>query len=201
MTPAAVTPPSVTPRAARHRFALLDRDGTINEEVDHLSHPGELRLIAGSADAIRRLRAEGIDVVVVTNQANVGRGVLAPEMLDRIHDCLRSMLAREGAYLDAILHCPHAPEHGCACRKPSPGMAFEAARRLGVDAADAFVVGDHAGDMALGRAVGATTFLVLTGHGTDQRAGAERDRLVDHVVANLAAAADVITALVRQETA
>jgi D-glycero-D-manno-heptose 1,7-bisphosphate phosphatase len=104
------------------------------------------------------------------------------------------MLAAEGAVVDAILHCPHRPEDGCGCRKPAPGMALDAAARFGFDPSDAFVVGDHAGDVQMGRAIGATTFLVLTGHGpeeVDRAAGA-----ADHVVADLAGAADIIATLV-----
>lgn len=181
-------------------LVLLDRDGTINDEVGHLSGAGELRLIPGSADAIRRLRALGFVVVVVTNQANVGRGLLPPSDLERIHERLRAMLAAEGARVDAILHCPHAPESRCECRKPAPGMALEAATRFGFDPAEGCVIGDHAGDMRMGRNIGATTFLVLTGHGPGERERAEGERLVDHVVPDLAAAADIITALVEQET-
>ena len=119
------------------RFALLDRDGTINTEVDHLSDPDELVLIPGSAAAIRRLREDlGLGIVVVTNQANVGRGLLSTGQLDAIHERLRSMLGVEGATVDAILACPHAPEDDCACRKPRPGMALEAAERFGFDPAD-----------------------------------------------------------------
>ena len=181
------------------RFALLDRDGTINTEVDHLSHPDELVLIPGSAAAIRRLREDiGLGIVVVTNQANVGRGVISAEQLDAIHGRLRSMLAAEGAVLDAILACPHAPEDECACRKPRPGMALEAADRFGFDPADSFVVGDHAGDVGMGRAIGATTFLVMTGHGPAELERAGDD--ADHVVPDLAAAADIIAGLVTGES-
>jgi D-glycero-D-manno-heptose 1,7-bisphosphate phosphatase len=179
------------------RFALLDRDGTIIVERDHLSDPDELELIPGSAAAIRRLRALGVGIVVVTNQANVGRGLLAPARLDAIHRRLLSALDAEGASVDAILHCPHAPEDRCACRKPAPGMALEAADRFGFDPAEAFVVGDHAGDMGMGRAIGATTFFVLTGHGAEERSAATG--LADHVVPDLAAAADIIAGLVDGE--
>lgn len=189
-----MTPSPVT---ERRLFALLDRDGTINEEVGHIADRDELRLIPGSADAIRRLRGLGLGVVVVTNQANVGRGLLAPADLERIHARLREMLADEGADIDAILHCPHAPEDGCGCRKPAPGMALDAAARFGFDPADAFVVGDHAGDVGMGRAVGATTFLVLTGHGPEEQEKAGGD--ADHVVADLAAATDIIAARIAQE--
>lgn len=184
------------PGAAR-RFALLDRDGTINEEVGHLDDPDDLRLIPGSADAIRRLQALGLGIVVVTNQANVGRGLLEPADLERIHARLRAMLAAEDAEVDAILHCPHAPEDGCRCRKPAPGMALDAAERFGFDPRDAFVVGDHAGDVGMGRAIGATTFLVLTGHGTEEQVKAGGD--ADHVAVDLAAVADIIAARIGRE--
>jgi D-glycero-D-manno-heptose 1,7-bisphosphate phosphatase len=185
--------------AAPRRFVLLDRDGTINEEVGHLSDPSDLRLIPGSADAIRRLRSAGLGVVIVTNQANVGRGLLSTDALEEIHARLRTMLDAEGTQVDAILHCPHAPEEGCDCRKPAPGMAVDAAARFSFDVAQAYVIGDHAGDAGMGRAIGATTFLVLTGHGVEEREGVERDGLADHVVADLAAAADIITALEERE--
>lgn len=188
-----MTPPPSTPR----RFVLLDRDGTINEEVDHLDDPNDLVLIPGSAAAIRRLREIELGIVVVTNQAQIGRGFLTEERLTTIHERLTSLLAGEGAEVDAILHCPHTPEEGCDCRKPAPGMALEAAARFGFDPGRAFVVGDHAGDAGMGRAVGATTFLVLTGHGAEERPRAEGS--ADHVVPDLAAAADIITSLVDQE--
>ena len=190
---------TTTARVAVRRFVLVDRDGTINDEVGHLSSTDELRLISGSADAIRRLGAHGLGVVVVTNQANVGRGLLSPAELERIHARLRAMLRAEGADVATILHCPHAPEDGCDCRKPAPGMALDAATRYGFDPADAFVVGDHTGDAGMGRAVGATTFLVLTGHGAQARERVERDGLADHVVPDLATAADIITALAEGE--
>jgi D-glycero-D-manno-heptose 1,7-bisphosphate phosphatase len=176
---------------------LLDRDGTINEEVDHLDDPDDLVLMPGSAAAIRRLREIGLGIVVVTNQAQIGRGLLTEERLTSIHERLTALLATEGAEVDAILHCPHAPEDGCECRKPGTGMAREAATRFGFDPGRAFVVGDHAGDVGMGRAVGATTLLVLTGHGVEERAQAAG--LADHVVADLEAAADIITSLVDQE--
>ena len=176
------------------RFALVDRDGTINVEVDHLEAPDQLVLIPGSAAAIRRLRELGLGIAIVTNQAQVGRGLLSPDQLDRIHDRLRSVLAEQDATVDAVLYCPHPPEDGCDCRKPLPGMALEAADRFGFDPAEAFVVGDHAGDMGMGRAIGATTILVRTGHGEHERARAQG--MADHVVADLGAAVAIIAGIV-----
>jgi len=172
------------------RFVLLDRDGTINEEIGYVLSPAELRLIPGAAEAIRDLRALGLGVVVVTNQSPVGRGWITEADLTVIHDHLRGLLRASGTDVDAIEHCPHRPEEDCSCRKPRTGMVDRAVADLGFDPAEAFVVGDHAGDMALGRAIGARTILVRTGHGEEELEAA-RD-LADRVVADLPAAAAAI---------
>lgn len=172
------------------RFVLLDRDGTINEEIGYVLSPAELRLIPGAAEAIRDLRALGLGVVVVTNQSPVGRGWITESDLTAIHDRLRKLLRDAGADVDAIEHCPHRPEEDCTCRKPQTGMVDRAAAQLGFDPAEAFVMGDHAGDMALGRAIGARTILVQTGHGEEELEAARS--LADRVVADLPAAAAAI---------
>jgi D-glycero-D-manno-heptose 1,7-bisphosphate phosphatase len=177
------------------RFVLVDRDGTVNEEVDHLSEPEDLIPIPGSVEALAELRALGLGIVVVTNQANVGRGLLPQERLDAIHARFRELLAAGGVEVDGLYVCPHAPEAGCDCRKPQPGLALRAAADHGFDPSRAFVVGDHAADMGMGRAVGATTILVGTGHGLEELADGAGE-LADHVVADLAEAVGVIRRVV-----
>jgi D-glycero-D-manno-heptose 1,7-bisphosphate phosphatase len=180
------------------RFVLLDRDGTINQEVDHLDHPDQVALIPGAAAALRDLRSAGLGLVVLTNQANVGRGLLTAERLEEIHARLAGLLADEGVGIDGLYVCPHVPEDGCECRKPRAGLALRAAADHGFRPADAFVVGDHPADMGLGRAIGAVTILVRTGHGEDELAtgaGAQ----ADHVVADLSEAAGVILDIVLSE--
>jgi D-glycero-D-manno-heptose 1,7-bisphosphate phosphatase len=172
------------------RFVLLDRDGTINEEVGYVLRPEELRLLPGAIEGLQELRDLGLGLVVVTNQSPIGRGTLTPEGLEAIHGRLRALLAEGGVELDGIEHCPHLPEDGCACRKPGTAMAERAAAAHGFDLAEAWVVGDHAGDVRMGRALGARTILVLSGHGDEERLSAEP--FADHVVADLRAAAEVI---------
>jgi D-glycero-D-manno-heptose 1,7-bisphosphate phosphatase len=174
------------------RFVLLDRDGTINEEIGYVLDPADLRLIPGAAAAIRDLRELGLGVVVVTNQAPVARGWVTLEDLGAIHERLRELLAAEGAVVDDIEVCPHDRDDGCACRKPGTLMVERAAARFGFDPAGSWVVGDHAGDMRMGRAVGAGTLLVRTGHGAEELDDARP--FADHVVADLREAADVIRA-------
>ncbi len=179
------------------RFVLLDRDGTINEEIGYVLRPEELRLIPGVAEALRELQDLGLGFVVVTNQSPIGRGLLTPAELDAIHDRLRALLAPSGVTLDRIEVCPHRPDEGCECRKPGTLMVERAAAALGFVPSESWIVGDHAADMRLGRAVGARTFLVRTGHGEEEIERAGDD--ADHVVDDLAAAAALIRDEVRAE--
>jgi D-glycero-D-manno-heptose 1,7-bisphosphate phosphatase len=174
------------------RFVLLDRDGTINEEIGYVLAPDELRLIPGALEALSALRDLGLGLVVVTNQSPIARGTLTPEGLEAIHDRLRELLAEGGVTIDGIEHCPHLPDEGCACRKPGTAMVERASRMHGFDPTQAWVVGDHTTDMRLGRAVGARTILVLSGHGHQELEAARS--FADHVVADLLEAADVIRA-------
>lgn len=173
------------------RFALVDRDGTINQERHHLASAEDLALIPGAAAALVRLRDElDMGIVVVSNQAEVGRGNLAPDTLAEINARLLQLLRTNGASVDAIFVCPHTPEDGCRCRKPAPGLAEQAIERFGFDPTEAVVIGDHAGDMGLGRAIGATTILVRTGHGFEEEPAARP--LADHVADDLLGAVAII---------
>jgi len=172
------------------RIVLLDRDGTIVVERNYLTDPEGLELLPNAAAGIRNLNELGLPVAVVTNQAAVGRGLLAPKTLDAIHARLRTVLAAAGARLDGIFVCPHAPEDACRCRKPATGLLEEAAKELDGNLARSFLVGDKASDIGAGRASLCRTLLVKTGYGAAQifPAGEEPDAVVD----DLLAAAEVI---------
>ena len=94
------------------RLVLLDRDGTINVERNYLADPDGIELIPNAAEGIRRLRALGIAVAVVTNQSGIARGYCDWQTLDAIHDRLRGLLAEQGAEIDRIYVCPHHPDGG-----------------------------------------------------------------------------------------
>lgn len=179
--------------APERRFVILDRDGTVIVERHYLSDPDGVELIDGAGAALRRLGDLGFGLVVVTNQSGVGRGLFSPERLEEIHARLEALLAVEGVHLAGIYSCLHHPDVGCACRKPRTGLLERAARELGFEPSRAFVVGDLASDVDLGRAVGATTVLVRTGHGSREiEAGLVRP---DHVVEDLSEAAELIERL------
>lgn len=154
---------------------FLDRDGTINEELEFISSPDEVILIPNSAKAIRQANQMGIRVFVITNQSGVARGFIKEEELAAVHNKLVELLNREGAHLDAIYFCPHHPEHGelpykmeCECRKPNSGMLKQAEKEFGINLEKSFVVGDRIADVQTAHAVGATGILVLTGYGKYQ---------------------------------
>lgn len=156
------------------RAVFLDRDGTIVADREGgLLAIDELRLIRGAASAIRVLNGLGYLAIVVTNQANIGRGILAPGTLEEIHAQFMHRLRRSGAELNAIYHCPHAPGQtldgrkvpACKCRKPEIGMLRRAVREHAIDLGQSWIVGDSTADMLAGKRMGIKTILVKTGHG------------------------------------
>ena len=112
------------------------------------------------------LRDAGWRVVVVSNQAGIGRGVLTPAALDRIHDKMNAALASRGAVLDGLRYCPHHPDESCRCRKPRPGMLVDTMAELEVAPEESIYVGDRLEDAQAARAAGCRAVLVGTGPGT-----------------------------------
>lgn len=152
---------------------FLDRDGTLNVEVDFVRSPDALQIIAGAPEAVRKLNERGVITCVISNQSGIARGYLTEADLALIHVKLEADFSSYGARFDRILYCPHHPTEGiapynieCECRKPKPGMLLKGAEEFQLDLRNCFVVGDSVVDMQAGNAVGATTILVQTGYGT-----------------------------------
>lgn len=166
------------------RFVLLDRDGTLIAERNYLARVEDVELLPGVAQGLRLLNHAGLGLAVLTNQSGLARGYFDRAALDTIHARLTQLLADEGVSLSGIYVCPHAPDDGCDCRKPQPGLAQRAAAELHFDPAACFVIGDKPCDIELGRSLGAVTFLVRTGYGASwEREGLRADYIVDDVLA------------------
>ena len=155
---------------------FLDRDGTLNREVDRVKSASELIMIEGVGRAVRRINQHGLLAVVVTNQPVVARGECSEAELRRIHDKLETALGRDGAYLDGLYYCPHHPDAGfpgerpelkirCHCRKPGIGLIEKAVGELRIELAASWMVGDSTTDLATARNAGIRAVLVRTGHG------------------------------------
>ena len=170
----------------KHRAVFLDRDGTVNQEVDYLKSIKDLRLIRNTARTIRLLNQNKIKVVIVTNQSGISRGLFSIKDLDTIHNELKKMLRKRGAYIDAIYYCPHHPDEKCSCRKPKSGMFKLAARDFDLKLNKCYVIGDKLTDIKSARNISAAGVLVRTGYGkSEQNKLGESDIAPEHVAENL----------------
>ncbi len=159
------SPESAAPPRLLRRALFVDRDGTLNPDLHYLRDADRLELFPGVGRSLRLARERGDLVVCVTNQSGVERGLYTVADVERIHQRLNELLGRSGARVDAFYFCPHAPEHGCACRKPGTELFERAVRDLGVDLGSSALIGDRLVDMEAGRRLGLLTALVRTpGH-------------------------------------
>ncbi|MGZ3606734.1 MAG: D-glycero-alpha-D-manno-heptose-1,7-bisphosphate 7-phosphatase [Syntrophales bacterium] len=179
------------------RFVLLDRDGTLIVERNYLSDPAEVQLLPGAASGLRKMSELGLGLVVITNQSAIGRGFIDESRLIQIHTRMCELLQQEKVSLNGIYFCPHLPEDNCNCRKPNMALANIAAKELGFNTLNSFVIGDKECDIGMGQRFGATTLLVLTGYG--KRTDANQAVRPDFVVADLDQAAIVIERLLQRK--
>jgi D-glycero-D-manno-heptose 1,7-bisphosphate phosphatase len=155
------------------KLVILDRDGTINRASDEfVKSPDEWHPLPGALEAIGRLNHAGFHVVLATNQSGLGRGLFDMAALNAVHAHMLKSLAAVGGRIDAIFYCPHAPDEGCACRKPAPGLLHQIQERYGVDLKGVPYVGDSLRDMQAAQAAGCAPHLVLTGRHPVVQAGA-----------------------------
>lgn len=135
------------------RWLILDRDGVLNaDRPDYVLTPDQFQPLPGAFAALARFTRAGVRLAVATNQSAVGRGWLSVAGLAAIHARLLDEAERAGARIEAIAWCPHAPDAGCACRKPAPGLLLRLARCLRFDPAQALFVGDQLRDLDAARA-------------------------------------------------
>ena len=162
------------------RGVVLDRDGTLIEEVGYLSHLDQVSFFPYSVDAIRLLNRAGLTVIVATNQAGIAKGLFDEPFVDETHRRIAALLEAGGARVDAFYYCPHHPEGAidryriaCDCRKPKAGMLRRAASDHQIDLKRSFLVGDRAHDLEAAVAVGASGALVRTGYGVRHEQAAQ----------------------------
>jgi D-glycero-D-manno-heptose 1,7-bisphosphate phosphatase len=151
------------------RAIFFDRDGVICENrPDHVKNWGEFKFLPGVIGSLVRLSSLGLPLVVITNQAVIGRGLASMGAVEAIHQRMVAEINEAGGRIDRVYYCPHLPEDQCDCRKPKTGLLLQAAKELGLDLSHSYLVGDAATDILAGQQVGCRTFLVLTGRGVEQ---------------------------------
>jgi D-glycero-D-manno-heptose 1,7-bisphosphate phosphatase len=148
------------------RAVFLDRDGVVNRSDVVRGKPYAPRtletfqLLPGVIKAVASFKEVGAAVVIVTNQPDIGNGLVALEVVEAMHDSLRKAMPS----IDRIECCPHSQSDGCSCRKPKPGMFVTAAQALDVDLTKSVMVGDRASDIAAGKAAGCRTVFIDCGY-------------------------------------
>jgi histidinol-phosphate phosphatase family protein len=166
-------------------LVLFDRDGTLVRDVPYNGDPERVEPVAGAAEALHRLRAVGVRTGVVTNQSGVGTGRITAGQMEAVNARVEQLLGP----FDVWQVCPHAPEEGCDCRKPAPGMVKQACAEQGVDPSRCVLVGDIGSDVEAARAAGAVGILVPTAATRAAEVGS-----AELVCADLAAAVDDVLA-------
>lgn len=148
------------------KLVVLDRDGVINKDSpSYIKTPDEWIPIKGSLEAIARLSQAGYEIVIITNQSGVGRGLFSADTLAQIHVRMIDYIQQHGGQIQSVLFCPHHPDDGCNCRKPLAGLYQQLADRLNINFSGIYSVGDSIRDLVAAKTVGAQPVLVKTGNG------------------------------------
>ena len=138
------------------RALFLDRDGVINIDYGYVSRVEDFEFVPGVLDFIKTAQEKGYLPIVVTNQSGIGRGYYTVEAFERLTGYMLEKMREHGIVIDRshVFHCPHAPDEGCDCRKPKPGMLLSAKARFDIDMAQSVMIGDKESDTEAARRAG-----------------------------------------------
>lgn len=159
-----------------NKAVFLDRDGTINKEVNYLYRKEDFNFIPKTIEAIKIFHELGYKVIVITNQAGVARGYYKEQDIEILHRYVDKLLIAENTYIDAYYYCPHHPEGSverykikCNCRKPNNGMIYHAVKDFNIDLRESIIIGDKEIDIQTGKSAGiGKCVLVRSGHIVDE---------------------------------
>jgi len=170
------------------KVVFLDRDGVINlDRSDYIKSWSEFKFIPRSIEAIKELTLKGFNVIVITNQSVINRKMVSAKGLEYILTMMKNEVRSGGGLIHDIFFCPHIPEDICDCRKPKPGLVFQAQKAYSIDLADAVMIGDSAKDIECARNAGCgKAVLVKTGNGAKAEKTLEEKKIYpDHIAQDL----------------
>ena len=144
----------------KQRAIFFDRDGTIIEDKGYLCDPGQVRILPGVVKALCEFKKNGWLLIIVSNQSGVGRGYFSLETLHTVQEYIQLQLKIKRIIFDGAYFCCHAPNDRCACRKPEPGLLFQASRDKDVNLAKSWMIGDKVSDMIAGQKAGCNSILL-----------------------------------------
>jgi D-glycero-D-manno-heptose 1,7-bisphosphate phosphatase len=159
---------------------FLDRDGVIiHNRVNYVRSWQDVRLYAHAVPALVSLRHSPYKLVIVTNQAGVGKQLFSLDTVKAINDGIVACIQAAGGKIDGVFVCPHRSDEQCNCRKPKPGLLLQAAQALSIDLSRSYMIGDALTDIEAGQRAGVkAAILVKTGRGQAQALLDDKDRLL-----------------------
>lgn len=151
------------------KYLFIDRDGVINKdpggwtEHSYVTEHSEFKFIPGALEALKMLNENGVKVIVISNQAGVGKGYFTEERLDEINSAMVKEIEKKGGKIEESFYCIHRKEDNCGCRKPRTGLIESAAKKYGINPKETYFIGDSEVDVEAGKKIGAKTIFVLSG--------------------------------------
>jgi histidinol-phosphate phosphatase family protein len=160
----------------KQKAIFIDRDGTLNVEVSHLSSKDQLELFPNVGQSLKKINSSDYRTIIITNQPVIARGECSIEELKQIHNKIETIIGTDGAFIDRIYYCPHHPDKGfegeieslkvkCTCRKPSSGMIEKAVLDYNIILEDSWLIGDTTTDIETAKRCNLKSVLVQTGYG------------------------------------
>jgi D,D-heptose 1,7-bisphosphate phosphatase len=154
-----------------NRAIFLDRDGTLNEDPGYLGEANNVKLFPGTEKALVRLKNLGFNLVVISNQSGIARGLLTVEQVEAVNYRINELLLNFDVQIDGFYFCSAHPdfssEEECECRKPSPKLIIKAANEHQIDLSASYFIGDAVSDIECGINAKVKTILVKTGRGKE----------------------------------
>jgi len=149
---------------------FIDRDGVINKDIGYLHEIEKFEFIDGVIDALLYIQSIGFKLIIVTNQSGIGRGMYSIEDFYKMNNWMINYLRSKQIDILEVFFCPHSPEENCYCRKPKPGLFFDAIKKFDIDSNKSWSVGDKETDIVAAQAANiGNTALVRSGHKIDER--------------------------------
>ncbi len=148
---------------------FLDRDGVINRNLhnNYVKKWDEFEFLPKAKEAIKTLTDANWNIIVISNQAGIGKGVMSAQTVEEINARMIEHIEDHGGKVEAVYYCPHRPDEGCKCRKPQPGLLLRAIREFGIELSGTYLIDDKITDIQAGKRVGCATILVKTGCGEE----------------------------------
>ncbi|HJT50594.1 MAG TPA: HAD family hydrolase [Nitrosospira sp.] len=172
------------------RAVFIDKDGTLIRDVPYNVDPRHVSLTKGAGAALCRMKNEGYQLVVISNQSGIARGLFEEKDLLAVNRQIQRLLAPYGVEVDAFYYCPHGPGDECSCRKPKPGMILQAADERAIATRISWMIGDILNDIEAGNRAGCRTIHLDNGNETEWIKGSYREP--SYSVRDLTEAADII---------